>query len=346
MTLAPDLGLETELRERARDALDLLLGLVEAQGLIRQARTQCQGQIPVIIVAGFLGSGKTTLLRHVLTAAHGKRIAAVVNDFAALNVDAALIADVTADTVALENGCICCSISGSVARTLLAITERAERPDVIIIEASGVADPANIAQIAATLPAIVLDSIVTVVDASAGKVAAELSGLNDRQLRSADIILLNKIDLVSRQDANALSASIRQAVPQATVLQTSNCAVPLALLLDIGSVVPSPLPVRTKQAEPVFQSVIVDGLVPFQRLRLERLLSSLPEQILRLKGFVRLTEQPDQLWLVQAVGRRWRMDPTDSAPDRLGLVAIGLSDAVFTEVVESHFCLRDASEQC
>lgn len=343
---AAELQSATELQERASGALDLLLGLVEAQSLIRETRSSGQGLIPLIIVSGFLGSGKTTLLRHILTASHGKSIAAIVNDFAALNVDAALIANVTADTVALENGCICCSISGSLARTLLAITERAERPDIIMIEASGVADPANIAQVAATLPDILLDSIVTVIDAASEGGDSELNGLHAQQVRNADIILINKIDLVSWQAADALAVAIRRVAPRATVLQTSHCTVPLALLLDVGHSGLEPISAGLNVNENAFQSVVINTGARLERAHFERLLSTLPEQVLRLKGFVRFAGEPDQIYLIQAVGRRWRLEAISSVPDRLGLVVIGLSDASFTAVMADHFSVCGGMEAC
>jgi len=124
--------------------------------------------IPVTVVSGFLGAGKTTLLNHVLTAEHGRRIGVLVNDFGAINVDAELIADVQDDMISLANGCICCSIRMDLIQAVLQMAELPEPPEHIVIESSGVANPAGIVksflepEIWGTVQ---LDGVITVVDA-------------------------------------------------------------------------------------------------------------------------------------------------------------------------------------
>lgn len=327
--------------DRANGALDLLSGMIEAQALIAHAKPKAGDAIPVIIIAGFLGAGKSTLLRQLLGAAGGRRIAAVVNDFAALNIDAALIAETSADTIALQNGCICCSLSGGMARSLLAIADRSERPDLIAIEASGVSDPASIAQIVGTLPGVFVDSIVAVVDASAIPAIAELADLHQRQISNADIILLNKADLVSDEGAQERVLSLRRAVPRATVIRTTQGAVPLPVLLDFMHELQAPGPAFIKDGQnELFQSVALTIKQPLDRRKFEQALSTIPDGVLRLKGFVRFADDPDSVWLVQAVGCRWRMEPCAIAPDALGLVAVGLRMLSFDAVVEQHLLFQ------
>src|SRR6201998_1329569 len=100
--------------------------------------------VPILLVTGFLGAGKTTVVNHLLAHAEGRRIAAVVNDFGAINIDAELIAGATDGVVSLANGCICCTLGGDLLRTLAAVLRRDPRPEVIVIETSGIADPADI----------------------------------------------------------------------------------------------------------------------------------------------------------------------------------------------------------
>src|SRR6202020_3011435 len=100
--------------------------------------------VPVVLVAGFLGAGKTTVVNHLLAHAEGKRIAAVVNDFGAINIDAELISGASDGVVSLSNGCICCSLEGDLLRTLATLLRRDPRPELSVIETSGVADPAQI----------------------------------------------------------------------------------------------------------------------------------------------------------------------------------------------------------
>src|SRR6266702_8958528 len=100
--------------------------------------------VPILLVAGFLGAGKTTVVNHLLAHAEGRRIAAVVNDFGAINIDAELITGASDGVVSLSNGCICCSLEGDLLRTLALLLRRDPQPEVIVIETSGVADPTDV----------------------------------------------------------------------------------------------------------------------------------------------------------------------------------------------------------
>ena len=154
--------------------------------------------VPILLlVTGFLGAGKTTVVNHVLAHAEGRRIAAVVNDFGNINIDAALIAGAADGVVSLANGCICCSLEGDLLRTLAALLRRSPRPEAIVIETSGVADPADIVRnlmdpvIWREAP---LETVLCVVDAAAPEAALD-DALLRAQLRAADIVALSKTDL-------------------------------------------------------------------------------------------------------------------------------------------------------
>ena len=154
--------------------------------------------VPILLVAGFLGAGKTTVVNHLLAHAEGRRIAAVVNDFGAINIDAELITGASDGVVSLSNGCICCSLQGDLLRTLAALLRRDPRPEFIVIETSGVADPSDIVRnlmdpmIWREAP---LETVLCVVDATTP--AATLNdALLRSQLRAADVVALSKVDLV------------------------------------------------------------------------------------------------------------------------------------------------------
>ena len=145
--------------------------------------------IPVTVVAGFLGAGKTTLINHILNGDHGRRIAVVVNDFGSINIDAELISDVGEGMVSLANGCICCVIRSDLISAVLQLADRPERPDHIVIESSGVADPASVVR-AFMVPeirsSVLLDGVITVVDADMAPLMCRRrsgSGAADRRWR-------------------------------------------------------------------------------------------------------------------------------------------------------------------
>ena len=191
--------------------------------------------VPILLVAGFLGAGKTTVVNHLLAHAQGRRIAAVVNDFGAINIDAELIAGAVDGVVSLANGCICCTLEGDLLRTLANLLRRDPRPEFIVIETSGVADPADIVRnlmdpvIWQEAP---LETVLCVVDAT--QPAAMLDdALLKSQLRAADVVALSKVDLVDAAARAAMRDAIRAVRPAAVVVDAINGEVPTELLFPV-----------------------------------------------------------------------------------------------------------------
>jgi G3E family GTPase len=194
---------------------------------------------PVTLLTGYLGAGKTTLLNRILTEQHGKKYAVIVNEFGEIGIDNDLVVDADEEVFEMNNGCICCTVRGDLIRIISALMKRKGRFDAILIETTGLADPAPVAQTffvdedvrAKTR----LDAIVTVVDAAHVEQRLEDSHEAEEQIAFADVILLNKVDVVSGETLARVEARIRQINPVARLIRTQKCDVDLGEVLDKGA---------------------------------------------------------------------------------------------------------------
>jgi G3E family GTPase len=194
--------------------------------------------IPVTVLTGFLGSGKTTLLNRILSERHGRKLAVIENEFGEVGVDNQLVIQSDEELFEMNNGCICCSVRGDLIRILARLLKRKDRLDGILIETTGLANPAPVAQTFFTddemRRSFRLDGIITVVDAKHVSTHLDSGDESVKQLAFADVILLNKTDLVAGRDLDALEARIRGINAVASLHRTLNCDVPLDRVLDIG----------------------------------------------------------------------------------------------------------------
>ena len=200
-------------------------------------------RIPVTIIAGFLGAGKTTLLNNLLTAPHGKEVAVLVNEFGEIGIDHALIVASDDDVIELSNGCICCSIRGDLVVAIDKLLARDKKFDYLLIETTGLADPAPVAQTFLAdermLSLFQLDSVVTVIDAHhvldllAGKLSPELAELGVKQIAFADKLILNKVSLVPQDALGDVTDRIRGINQVATIIPTDQCAVEMSEIFDL-----------------------------------------------------------------------------------------------------------------
>lgn len=300
-------------------------------------------RLPLTVIGGFLGAGKTTLLNRWLREANGLRMAVLVNDFGALNIDAGLIAATHGDTVALTNGCVCCQIGDDLGRALVDVIEAKTPFDAVVIEASGVSDPWRIAQIGMAAPELSLEGVIVLVDASVvARQAADplLADTLARQLKSADLVVVNKADLASADALAAASAWVETIAPGTPCIEATEAAVPLALLSGLPHSAAAPHACGPDcHAHPhghglpdhgsLFQSWSARPRQIIPAATLRAWLREVPPGVLRLKGLLRTGHgaEGDEWSEVQFAGRHGSLrkaSPPAEDDAFAGIVAIGL----------------------
>jgi G3E family GTPase len=324
-------------------------------------------RIPVTVLTGFLGSGKTTLLNRILTEQHGRRIAVIENEFGEVGVDDALVLDAEEEVFEMNNGCICCTVRGDLIRILGALLRRKDRFDAILIETTGLADPAPVAQTFfmddALRAQLRLDAIVTVVDAKHVRVhldEVKPEGVENEaveQIAFADRVVLNKIDLVNPFEVDEVTREIRAINGHVTVLPSVRGDVDLAEILDVHAFDLDALlitepdfldPDGEHQHDQSVTSVGIDtdGAVDVPRLNtwLGALLATRGPDLFRSKGVLNLADS-DRRYVFQGVhmlhdgdlGAPWR--PGESRRNRMVFIGRNLDRAELEAGFRS--CLAD-----
>ncbi|MCU1751822.1 CobW family GTP-binding protein [Pseudomonas sp. 6D_7.1_Bac1] len=304
-------------------------------------------RIAVTVVSGFLGAGKTTLLNRMVRRAEGSRLAVIVNDFGELNIDAAIVSEVTDAVYSLQNGCICCTVQEDLLAQLTSLTQMQPRLERIVIECSGVSDPQRIVQTLAypqLRSQMQLDMVITVVDATRHlQLDGEYARLARAQVAAADLLLLNKTDLVSDQQLQALRdtlgartrihVSVQADLPDALWLDSDLDLEPRAL---------KPLTrVSTDDHSEMFSSWLWQSTTALNIERLRGWLQALPTEVFRVKGLVVL-EPGTQLHWLQHVGTRSQFSPATEDARATGTRLVFIARRGF----EGWDALGQGLEQC
>ena len=289
-----------------------------------------QRNIPVTILGGSLGVGKTTLLNNLLRNNSHGTLAVLVNDFGKISIDAELISSQTDGVVSLVNGCICCSIGDDLGFALLDIAELDPLPDQIVIETSGIANPARVRDIVTMLPNIEVEATI---------VLAEIGGLPQHtedpqvgklihdQLKSADLLILNKSDLASKAECRDTKIWLDKIYPNLSIFQTTHAEAPNDLVLGYIETrhIPETSHEHHNHSATGFEHIAFDSEEPLNRQDFCSALTGLPIEIVRGKGFVRFSDRPEISELFQLVGRRWslkEMDRSKPAGCQLSFIAL------------------------
>ena len=326
----------------AAETWELLSGIIQAGQMIPHTEPTAINSLPLTVIGGFLGVGKTTLLNQLLSEPDGRKIAVLVNDFGRINIDADLIQSRTMDTISLTNGCACCTVAGDLTRVLIELSTRTEPPDAIVLEASGLADPRAIAQVALVNPALKLDGILSIIDAETGFDCAQDPDCRDTfyaQIGAADLIVLNKLDLLDSARQAAAREWLKSEWPDKAVVETVQAIVPVNIALGIGTERSSfsiPDHVHAKG----FESWSFESDVPLDPGLLAQLLCDVPVSVLRAKAVLWLSNDLEYRTVYQRVGQRfsysrgriWNGEKPSSS-----LVLIGLSGAVDGEILSQAF---------
>lgn len=284
--------------------------------------------IPVTILAGFLGAGKTTMLNHMLQSLPGRRIAVLQNDFGSIEVITGELDGTTRTVEVLGHGCVCCSLRNRLYTTLTRLVHAPMPPEHIIIEASALADPGAIAQLfldPELRRTALLDAIFTVLDARQSRhMTGDLAQLTRVQLRAADIILLNKVDLVDAEGLRATRTWLESLAVTAPIIESVHGRIPPSIFsADVvateagaspgwapSTAMESPprvangLPVAIAPLPSIMRWTYTSD-VPLRQAKLQALLAGLlPASLYRVSGVVSLAEKPRTLLILRCAGRR------------------------------------------
>jgi G3E family GTPase len=274
---------------------------------------------PVTLITGPLGSGKTTLLRHILPILT-QRIAIVMNEFGEIAIDTKVIEGKNVRIAEIGGGCVCCSLLGDFEAAVNEIIEKIS-PERIFVETTGLAEPEALAfNIQEALPQCRLDGVVSVIDADMLIRFPELGHTTRLQIEGADILLLNKLDLIQPMEIEPLERKLHGINPAAAIVLSERCKIDPELLFGIGHERRAAPPEHVHQLG--FESFALSSGIVFSRDRFEEFVNALPASVVRAKGFIRFA---DGAQLFNFVAGRWDLEPFEANTTELVFIGRNLT---------------------
>jgi G3E family GTPase len=302
-----------------------------------------KAQLPVMILTGFLGSGKTTLLKRILEEEHGLRIGVILNEFGEISIDGELVNMPEGGLMQLNNGCLCCTVREDFERAARQLLQHAQALDYLVVETSGVADPRQVTELFVQRvfhEELRLDGVVTLVDGAEYWRNFQRSQTAAHQIGSADILLLNKVDLIDEAERERILLDLRRYNPAAPCLLTTHAQVPLARILDVHAFRPELWDPRLPNAETEahhshhleedgIQSVSFQLQQPLDLAAFRDWLQDMPETLFRAKGVLWVVDEPQRV-IFHQVGQRQTLflerdwDPDEPRLSKIVLIGKGL----------------------
>ena len=241
---------------------------------------------PITIITGYLGAGKTTLLRNILKSADQK-LAVIMNEFGEINIDGKIIKGKNVNMTELQGGCVCCSLTGEFEAAIKEIIDNV-KPDAIVVETTGVAEPdAVVVDIQDNLPELRLDAVITIVDSDAIIKFPAIGHTGKMQIEMADIILLNKVDLIDHKKLNEVENKIRSINEAAAIIKTEKCKVGNEILFGINT---KKIAKKHKAHEIKEQYFKFETGKLIDKGKFEDFIKKMPKNVYRAKGFVKTND--------------------------------------------------------